>query len=197
MQSIFRELKDALARKDLPLQRVELLREIKDYISSGSWTHNRKFARKVSMALLHGNSKAADNLGISTSGVRLLVARASQIIRNIIGSNLIHLIAEGSEEEFLAAEFQFFLVKCNINPSMYFQPGVFPLIPNNHSKTYCFDELTAEISFLRKQTFREIQKELEVLNEDKLAFLVSELFSVHSELTTLKVKLFNQFFQNN
>jgi hypothetical protein len=197
LKSIFRELKDALARKDLSLERVELLQEIQDYISSGSWTQNRKFAKKVSIALQHGNSKAADSLGISTSGVRLLLARASQVIRNVIGSNLIHLIADGSEEEFLAAEFQFFLVKCNVNPSMYFQPGVFPLIPNTHSRAYCFDELTAEISFLRKQTFREIQKELEVLNEDKLAFLVSELFSVPSELTTLKVKLFNQFFQNN
>lgn len=190
MNSIFKELEHAFRNENLPDERKEVLKQIRDYIISGTWTSRRCLAKKVIKAVGLGYTEASKDLGITESGVRLLISRSSNTIREKIGNNIIHAIAYGSDSNFRDAALQFDLVKNNISPGSFIVDGVLNWIPDESSGIYSLKELQKEIFFLRRYTKKYASKELETLDDDKLGFIMSILSSTTPEFMSLRADMF-------
>ncbi len=194
MISIFRELEESTLRKELSKERNEFLQDIREYIFSGKWTKHKDQAERVLTILRYGYKKTSEMLGITESGVRLIIMRASIAIRDSIGSNLIQLVVEGSDEDFETAKTQFMLAKQEFKLENLFQTDIYHVLEllDKPSRHYTLGELSNELKYLRSRTRYALSLDLDFLNDDKLSFILTALASSSPMYSSVRMPIYKK-----
>lgn len=191
MGSIFREIDKALLETE-DERRVELLKQINTYIKSGKWEKKLGGSAPVLATLGMKQSQACEVLGLSVNGYKTMVKRASDRIKELIGSDTIWNICHGSEEELRNAQIQFNLGARNLRPKNYIVADAINGISETSEKEYNLADIEREVAFLKTHTRGYIEDLKNTCDSDKLAFIFEVLNTTNPRYTKLRGELIKQ-----
>ena len=189
-QTIFTELESALKCTYLSKERVEFLNVVREYIVGGAWSSKVGYSDRVLTILRLGYADAAKDLSCSEESLRQVIKRASDALKDILGSNIIRNVVDGTDTELSDTMLQFELASEKVLPESYILSNVVELIPKDGVCSYLFEDLTREVDFLRRYSKKEMLRDYCELDDSKLSYILKVLSSSSQEFTALRCVIF-------
>lgn len=196
MASIFKEINNSFTLTD-DESRLSALRKINNYIKSGEWEKKKNGSKPVLTVLGMKQSEACNKLNITEGGYKVMMKRASDQIKEIIGEDTIHDIVYGTSEEFQNALIRFNIGIKKMLPETYINTDTYNSIDKEYEKDYNIGDLQQEIEFLKKNTKGYMEEELRSYDKDKLGYIISILASNENRYKSVKAELFKQIVMSN
>lgn len=190
MGSVFKEIDRALVLTDDEV-RLNALRQVNKFIKSGKWERREGSAKQVLSVLGMKQSKACEYLGITESNYKVMMKRASDYIKEIIGENTIDDILHGDAEHLKSAITNFNINTNSYLPSTYIPEVILNNIQRGYDREYNYDDLQSEIDFFKKYCTESILEEMRKLDKDKLGYIIALLGNTQKTNVLLRSKLFS------
>lgn len=191
MGSIFREIDKALL-ETTDTRRLELLKQVNAYIKSGKWEKKAGGSAPVLSTLGMKQTEACEVLGLTVNGYKTMVKRASDRIKELIGSDTIRNICHGSEDEIRNAQIQFNLGARNLKPDNYMVECAMEGVAKTSEKEYNLADIEREVAFIRTHTKGYIEDLKNSCDIDKLAFVYEVLNTTNPRYSKLRGELIKQ-----
>lgn len=196
MSSIFREVDKALLYVKDEV-RVKALTRINEYLKSGVWEKKKGGSKPVLDTLGMKQSQACEKLGMKPSAYKVMMKRASDHIKSIIGSNIVGNIQYGNTDEVQSAIIQFNMRVNAMLPERYLINEINKSIEGVAQRDYNIADLDREIEFLHKHTKGYIEEQLSGHDEDKINFIIKVLSTTDENYTLLRARLFEKIVMTN
>lgn len=169
---------DNSAYLDEIMQRQAILLQIRDYIKSGVWYKRSDSVNRVLYGVKYGISKASEEYACSAGCMRVSLSVASTRLYSLIGKNTIQLALNG---DYSTALFQFQKGVGLFKSDKVLLTGVASILKNEVPSvqlTECvLTDCKAELKFLKTYTKEGILQKLQLIDKDKLIYLLSLLDS--------------------
>lgn len=160
---------DADAKADWAI-RSSALSEIMSYIREGSWYPSKEFVAKVIHLTFSSKRKQArEELGITTNYSSTLMKRANDRLEEMIGSELIKRVLQGD----VSAAMQEFRLKTGymLSDDIFLREVQSKLPKGEPEPSFPLKECMTEVKFLTFYTKAVLNKRLEAVDKEKLAYL--------------------------
>ena len=191
MKSIFRELNSAIASTDNP-KKLSVLRKINDYILSGVWEKKKGGSKPVVDTLGMSPEEACEYLGMSIQAYRVMIKRASDQIRGIIGSEIIQDIKYGDDSKVQDALIQFRIRSTGSGLENFVPSCISEAVSGVNKSEYSILELDKEISVLSELTNGFLKNRLDGCDTDKLRFIFNVISDSDSSHLEKRAELFKR-----
>lgn len=179
MATIFKELEKA--REEIKADtsryddfRKDALAELTHLIYSECWwgEKGKVFAEQY---LCYSDLQISVRLGIKLSSVRSNRRTASKKLGSIVGDDIIQIILDGSQAQVERKRWLFRLLEHPLKMRQELHPCIYQQFYGQSISVLGYDlsECMEELKFLQKHSTSMIQKQIEKLNADKLAYLVN------------------------
>lgn len=190
MRSIYAERKQETDEDNIALldEKLELMKEISEYIKKGTWLGKKSAVERLQYCLKHTVPESAAHFGCTTECINSSMVNYSRKIEKIIGNNIIEMINKGQIEE---ARLQFYLGADEISFKRLFLDDVLDFMPS--AKYSDIDIMTCggELKFLRACSTSYIKALLTKVDGDKLAYLRYIIETDDSDTTQERLAIFN------
>ena len=183
MKTIFNQLVEVvdMVKKDENFEhfRLEALHEFVEFLESGVWNGKKvDRGKKVVETSLMNEADASKKLELSPASVRKLRARASNKIKNQVGSDCIDKILGGSREEVSNVSDRFKAYKNSIEDLIF--PELLLTVNFKNVKprdSFNVKEFENELKFLRRFSYSIFKQKLVELDQEKMQYIFSIICS--------------------
>ncbi|MBR3792010.1 MAG: hypothetical protein IKK18_04840 [Clostridia bacterium] len=158
-------------RENTLLLAKQLLEEIIDYLKSYKWLYKQSSKEKIKVWIESGYDYdvLCEQFNISYEGARWSVSWANSQFKKKIGENTIKLIKEGLIEEARAA---FYVGTGKLSVDMFVGSDCLDSLPDAKYNIYSLAECENELKILCLFSKARLQKYLEVMDEEKMAYVL-------------------------
>lgn len=158
-------------RENTLLLAKELLEEIIEYLKSYKWLYKKNSKEKIQVWIESGYdyNLLAERFGISYDAAKMAVKWANGQFKKKIGENTLKLIREGLIDEARAA---FYMGSGQLKAGAFVCSDCLENLPEPHYNIYPLAECENELKILSIYSKARLEKYLEIMDEDKMAYVL-------------------------
>ena len=151
-------------------------RDVKDFIMKGTFTRYKK----VEIYLDYWgepDSYMADRTGIKEGTIRVTRRELSNTLYELFGYDFFSVLEKGDKESITEGLYRFALASKKISSRTYVYRGIADEIKKKANRLEYLDlnDCHNEIEFLSRHSIKRVEKELSMLDVDKLGYLLNML----------------------
>lgn len=178
---------DKVKERQLKEQRI-LLDEVVSYIKSYEWLKHERTIERVKFFLKnkYDYTVFCKYFDITYDAAKVSISYANQKAREKIGENTVELILDGKIEE---AKALFYFRSGQLKLRSFIVDSALPIIPQAAYMNTSIKDCETELKFLTIYTESMLEKRVDAIDADKLAFLRYVLEGDNPKLTQERVEL--------